>query len=90
MLERPPLLIFGARTVALYLVTLTLAAVSAGLALDALFPAIRIRTSLAAGEGPGLLSVLSAVLLGLLLLREILWKPLFKGRGCACGGACET
>ncbi|QJA06469.1 permease [Thermosulfurimonas marina] len=78
--------LFGLRTVTLYLLALILAALTAGLALDTLFPGLSAKVSPSAPEGPSLLNTLSAALLALLLLREILWKPLWKDRepGCAC------
>jgi len=81
--------VFGLRPVVLYLLALTLAAFSAGLLLDTFFPQVALGMGPAGGkEGLKLLHLVAAVVLGLLLTREILWKPLRKNqkRTCACHG----
>ncbi|MBX6423988.1 permease [Thermosulfurimonas sp. F29] len=73
--------VFGKRITILYLVSLILAAFVSGWIFDRLVGGFVPPGKGALEEGPGPVSVLSAGVLGVFFLRELLWKRLFSRKG---------
>ncbi|HFC98463.1 MAG TPA: permease [Thermosulfurimonas dismutans] len=76
---------FGRRVTLLYLGTLMAAALASGWIFDQLVPSTLLRPRSVSAEGPGLISVLAALLLGWLFVRELIWKRFSPGPTSGCG-----
>ncbi len=77
--------VFGKKATAVYLLTLSLSALFCGWLFDHLAGELAPKGSTETHEHSGLSSILAAILLGLLFLRELVWKRFFA-RTPACHG----